>query len=397
MKAALHSDIGHAGNKGEDKKLDMTLSNLDYMRRKTEVYMSSQRKSFVAGLEKKQGTWIRQHERTASKSNNQAKLRKENRQKAAEEEARKAKEKKEREEKELDNERKIKESKMAAKMFTRKQLAPRKSMLPSIDDIYEPVETPPPPKETKSVTFRKLARAIGMASISFGKMVPTGEGEGSSAESASLFQKKVSAALGQEEKLSFSNLVMKIKVKQQMEQRQAALATIHEKELKEESRKKEERARERQRKIAEQQKLPPLLRRGSVVSSILKEVDDREEKTEEIMKQEPPVLSGPDPILISEVLPKIEIVKDIPQLPPDRGPTKRRRRRSRRRTNDLTKSKGVNDPLKDERFIKLQHLLKPELKKKETELSGLTTNILAAKKYARWWKAGALNAASEGQ
>lgn len=94
MKAALHSDIGHAGNKGEDKKLDMTLTNLDNMRRKTEVYMSSQRKSFVAGLEKKQGTWIREHQRTATKSNNQAKLRKENRQRVAQEEARKTKEKK---------------------------------------------------------------------------------------------------------------------------------------------------------------------------------------------------------------------------------------------------------------------------------------------------------------
>lgn len=284
---------------------------------------------------------------------------------------------------------------MPPKMFTRQQLAPRKSMLPSIDDIYEPVETPPPPKENKSVTFRKLARAIGMASISFGKM-GKGEGgeEGGTSDNASLFKKKVSTALEQEEKFSFSSLVMKIKAQQQREQSQT-LETIHERELEEKNRIKEEKAqRERQRRLAEQQKLPPLLRRGSVVSSILKEADDREEETDEIMKQEQPVLSGPDPVLISEVLPKIEITKANSQ-PAAQSLPHRRRRRSRRR-KDLTKSKVAIDPLKDERFVTLQHLLKPELKKKDTELSGLTTNILAAKKYARWWKAGTLNAASHG-
>ncbi|KAJ8037968.1 hypothetical protein HOLleu_18923 [Holothuria leucospilota] len=393
MKAALHSDIGHAGNKGEDRKLDMTLSNLDSMRRKTEVYMSLQRKSFVAGLEKKQGTWIREHERTASKSNNQAKLRKENRQRAAEEEAKRVREKIEREEKELENEKRGKEGKTSSKIPMRPVLAPRKSMLISADDIYEPVETPPPPKETKSITFRKLARAIGMASVTFGKMAEQGEGidkEEGEAGNSSAFKKKVSAALGKEETLSFSSLVMKIKEKQKQEK--AALATINETDTDEQNRIKEQKARERQRRIAEQQKLPPLLRRGSVVSSILKEADEREEIVDDIMKQEQPILSGPDPILISEVLPKIEL--DGTKSQPPSQPRRRRKRRSRRR-NDLTKSKSETDPLKDERFIKLQHLLKPELKQKDTEIAGLTTSLITAKKYARWWKAGVLNAASK--
>ncbi|XP_071797106.1 uncharacterized protein [Asterias amurensis] len=89
-------------------------------------------------------------------------------------------------------------------------------------------------------------------------------------------------------------------------------------------------------------------------------------------------LTGPSPTFISEALPRIQI-KECPRLPTQRGRKMRGHHRRRKRSSA---TRGCdNDPLEDDRFLRLQHTLAPHLAWQESrDISSIAGGVIAAKK-----------------
>ncbi|XP_071492452.1 uncharacterized protein [Diadema antillarum] len=56
-------------NHSQDRLLDMKLADIQQMRRKAEIFISHQQKTFIAKMEKRQNTWVREHSRFSSNTN----------------------------------------------------------------------------------------------------------------------------------------------------------------------------------------------------------------------------------------------------------------------------------------------------------------------------------------
>ncbi|XP_022080205.1 uncharacterized protein LOC110973596 isoform X2 [Acanthaster planci] len=90
---------------------------------------------------------------------------------------------------------------------------------------------------------------------------------------------------------------------------------------------------------------------------------------------EQPRLTGPSPTFISEVLPRIQIQERL------RMPSHLSKKARRRRRRKISAKNVEEDPLEDDRFLRLQHTLAPHLAWQDTrDMASIAAGVVNAKK-----------------